>query len=291
MEKGKAENLETIVRILSREIGPRSCFQPEAHERAAMYIIEELEAFGYRPVTQEYQFGNGTWRNIIAELPGKAQDSGGLVIGAHYDTVSGTPGADDNASGMAGVLELARLYAGTAPSIPLRFVAFALEEPPVFRTDNMGSYVYAESLKKKGERLAGMICLEMIGFFSDEPDSQYYPAGFMKWFYPEVGNFISIVSDLSSRGFLERVKKAFMKGTDLPVETLSTLPIVPGIDFSDHRSFWKCGYGAVMVTDTAFYRNPHYHRVSDTSDTLDYARMAKVVDGLSAAVRRIAFSG
>jgi hypothetical protein len=133
-----------------------------------------------------------------------------------------------------------------------------------------------------------MICLEMIGYFTDEPNSQYYPAGFFSWLYPDKGNYISLVSDLHSKGFLKKVKEGFRKGTDLPVESIATLSIVPGIDFSDHRSFWKFGYRALMVTDTAFYRNPNYHRMSDTPDTLDYVRMAEVVKGLKAAIETVA---
>jgi len=290
VERVETANLEKIVRVLSLEIGPRSSYDTDSHGKAAEFIIAELRSYGYIPIIQEYQYGSSTYRNIIAEVPGTSMNKKGLVVGAHYDTMSSTPGADDNASGIAGVLELSRLFADSKPSRSLRFVAFALEEPPVFRTHHMGSYVYAESLKEKGEQLEGMICLEMIGFFNDEKGSQYYPAGFIKWFYPDTGNYISMVSDLSSRGFLEKVKKAFTKGTDLPVESIATLPIIPGIDFSDHRSFWKFGYDAIMVTDTAFYRNPHYHRVSDTFDTLDYVRMTKVVEGLVSAIQKIAFN-
>jgi len=288
MQKADAGNLEKIVRILSHEIGRRSHYLTEAIGKTVEYIVDEMRSYGYEPTFQDYQYKKNTFRNITAEVPGVSQKKG-LVIGAHYDTIDSTPGADDNASGIAGVLELARLFAAAKPSVPLRFVAFALEEPPVFRTPYMGSHVYAEHLKETGVNLTGMICLEMIGFFKDDQGSQYYPAGLMKWFYPDTGNFISMVSDLSSRGFLETVTKAFREGTDLHVESLSTLPIVPGIDFSDHRSFWKFGYDAIMVTDTSFYRNPNYHRASDTFDTLDYGRMAQVIEGLSSAIRKIAF--
>ena len=211
-----------------------------------------------------------------------------LVIGAHYDTVTGTPGADDNASAVAGVLELARIIADTPLNKTVQFVAFALEEPPLFRSKSMGSYVYAESLYQAGKEIEGMICLEMIGYFRDEPGSQFFPIPFMRWFYPDKGNFISLVSNIRTKDFLVRTKAAFKKGTDLPVESLSTLFIVPGVDFSDHRSFWKFGYNALMVTDTAFYRNPHYHKPGDRADTLDYERMTEVVLGLKSAIEELA---
>ncbi len=210
------------------------------------------------------------------------------MIGAHYDTVTGTPGADDNASGIAGLLELARLLNNQSFDKTVRFVAFALEEPPLFRSKFMGSYVYAQSLKKKGEDIKGMICLEMIGYFTDKPESQFFPLSFFRWIFPNKGNFIIFVSNLQSKFFLNRVKSGFKKGADLPVESLSTQSIVPGIDFSDHRSFWKFGYNALMVTDTAFYRNPNYHGIGDVPETLDYARMAEVVLGLKSATEELA---
>ncbi|GBE32156.1 hypothetical protein BMS3Bbin05_01065 [bacterium BMS3Bbin05] len=151
----------------------------------------------------------------------------------------------------------------------------------------MGSYVYAGRLKQAGRDIEGMICLEMIGYFTDEPGSQFFPLPFMRWFYPDRGNFITLVSNIQSRGFLNRVKKAFKRGTDLRVESLSTLFIVPGVDFSDHRSFWKFGYNALMVTDTAFYRNPQYHGPGDIPEILDYDRMAEVVLGLKSSIEEL----
>ena len=151
----------------------------------------------------------------------------------------------------------------------------------------MGSYVYAGRLKQAGRDIEGMICLEMIGYFTDEPGSQFFPLPFMRWFYPDRGNFITLVSNIQSRGFLNRVKKAFKSGTDLRVESLSTLFIVPGVDFSDHRSFWKFGYNALMVTDTAFYRNPQYHGPGDIPEILDYDRMAEVVLGLKSSIEEL----
>lgn len=281
-------NLEKIVYTLSEGVGPRSYLQPDVLKKAADYIKSEFGKYGYQVLSQEFSYDGKMYENIAVEIKGTSAPEKILVIGAHYDTVPGTPGADDNASGIAGLLELARLLKGGSFAMTIRFVAFTLEEPPFFRSRHMGSYVYAKSMKERGEQVEGMICLEMIGYFSDIPKSQFYPVSFMRWFFPDAGNFISLVSDLHSREFLHQVKEGFQQGTDLPVEYISTLSIVPGIDFSDHRSFWEFGYRALMVTDTSFYRNANYHEETDTPDTLDYARMAKVVIGLKTAVESLA---
>lgn len=200
----------------------------------------------------------------------------------------GTPGADDNASGVAGLLELARLIKGQPFDSTVRFVFFTLEEPPTFRSKFMGSYIYAKSIKEKNETIIGLICLEMIGYFTDKPESQLFPLSLFRWLYTDRGNFIAFVSNFHSKNFLTKVKEGFKKGTVLPVESISTFSIIPGIDFSDHRSFWQFGYDAIMVTDTAFYRNPYYHGAGDTPETLDFKRMTEVVLGLKAAIENIA---
>jgi Zn-dependent M28 family amino/carboxypeptidase len=185
-------------------------------------------------------------------------------------------------------LEIARLLYNHPLNKTVRFVAFTLEEPPYFRSRHMGSYIYAKSLKERGEDIEGMICLESIGYFTDKPKSQFFPISLFRWFFPDTGNFIAFVSNFQSNNFLNNVKSAFKKGTALPVESISTLPIIPGVDFSDHRSFWKFGYKAMMVTDTAFYRNPNYHSAGDLPETLDYERMAEVVLGLKSALEELA---
>ncbi len=282
-------NLKKTVYFLSNEIGSRGYLQIPSLEKTVDYITSELGLYGYDVSFQSYEFEGKTYKNIYVEIKGKKAPEKILVIGAHYDTVTGTPGADDNASGIAGLLETARLLHDRSFDKTVRFVAFVLEEPPLFRSNFMGSYVYARGLKEKGEDIEGMICLEMIGYFTDKPQSQHFPVSFFEWLFPDTGNFIILVSNLQSKGFLSRVKDAFIRGTDLPVESLSTFSIIPGIDFSDHRSFWEFGYEALMVTDTAFYRNPNYHGISDTPETLDYTRMAKVVSGLKSAIEELAF--
>jgi Zn-dependent M28 family amino/carboxypeptidase len=282
------DNLKKTVNVLSHVIGPRSFLHLDALGKSVRYITEILESYGYEVSNQSFEFESNLYLNVIAERRGTTHPEKIVIVGAHYDTVAGSPGADDNASGIAGLLELARLLREGEHGKTIRFAAFTLEEPPAFRSSRMGSYVYARSIRERGDEIEGMICIEMIGYFTDEPNSQYYPAGFFSWLYPDKGNYISLVSDLHSKGFLKKVKEGFRKGTDLPVESIATLSIVPGIDFSDHRSFWKFGYRALMVTDTAFYRNPNYHRMSDTPDTLDYVRMAEVVEGLKAAIETVA---
>jgi hypothetical protein len=288
MESEILNNLKKTVHVLAREIGSRGYNQMSELSRTIEYISKELTEYGYTVLDQPYEYRGNMYKNIYVEKAGTKEPDKILVIGAHYDTVTGTPGADDNASAVAGLLELARLLAETPLNKTVHFVAFTLEEPPLFRSKKMGSYVYAKSLKQAGRNVEGMICLEMIGYFTDEPGSQVFPLPFMRWFYPTTGNFITLVSNIESRGFLKRVKSGFKKGSDLPVETLSTVFIVPGVDFSDHRNFWKHGYKALMVTDTAFYRNPQYHGIGDVPEILDYERMTEVVLGLKSAIEELA---
>lgn len=276
--------LRVVVTRLSREIGVRNYLDADRMARTENFISDELASFGYAVTKQSFTYEGRTLQNVIAEKQGSKAAGQVLVIGAHYDTVRTTPGADDNASGVAGLLGMAKLLAGRSPDHTVRFVAFAFEEPPAYRTRNMGSYHYAKSLHDRGEAIAGMVCLEMIGFFSDRPGSQHYPLPFMKLKFPKTGNYISFVGNRRSKIFTDGFASAFRKATDLPLVTLNAPAFVVGIDFSDHWSFNKFNIPAFMVTDTAFYRNPHYHAPTDLPDTLDYLRMAKVVEGLVAAV-------
>lgn len=280
-----AAYLRDVVTALARGIGFRTYRDIVRLEQTAQYILGQFAAFGYEATRQPFPFIGNTYHNIIAESHGTHRPEEILIIGAHYDTVRTTPGADDNASGVAGLLALAREFAGFRLARTVRFAAFGLEEPPVFRTNNMGSHYYARSLKEKREQVAGMICLEMIGYFCDQEHCQHYPVPFMSARFPKSGNYISFVGNLRSKSFTKTTAEHFQKATDLPVVTLNAPPIVLGIDFSDHWSFHQFGYKALMVTDTAFYRNPHYHAPSDLPETLDFRRMAKVVEGLAGAVK------
>ncbi len=207
-----------------------------------------------------------------------------IVVGAHYDAAGPYPGADDNASGVAGLIELAHLLGKATLPLRVELVAFTLEEPPHFATFQMGSAVHAASLKKQGVSVRLMVSLEMIGYFSDASGSQGFPTPALKPFYPSAGNFITIVGKPSEGALVRRVKKAMQAASPLPVYSINAPQTVPGIDFSDHRNYWQAGYPAVMLTDTAFYRNKNYHTEQDTPETLDYRRMALVVEGIYAAV-------
>ena len=278
-----ADYLRQVVTRLAGDIGSRTYRDLDRLEKTANFVSEQFASFGYRVTRQPFVFAGNTYHNIIAECTGSSSPEMLLIVGAHYDSVSTTPGADDNASGVAGLLGLARVLANAPMEKTVRFVAFALEEWPVYRSSNMASYHYAQSLKDMNERVEGMICLEMIGYFCDREGCQHYPFPFMNTVYPRAGNYIAMVGNMRSKSFTERIAQYFQQGTDLPVVTLNAPAIVIGIDFSDHWSFGKFGYKALMVTDTAFYRNPHYHAPTDTPNTLDYVRMSKVVEGLTAA--------
>ncbi|MBF0465584.1 MAG: M28 family peptidase [Nitrospirae bacterium] len=279
------ENLKNTVYFLSKEIGPRPYSNLNALNKTSDYISASLKSYGYDVSYQPYKYKGNNYKNIYTEIKGNKTPEISIVIGAHYDTVSTTPGADDNSSGVAGLLEIARLLENSTFDKTIRFVAFTLEEPPAFMTKNMGSYVYAKSLKENNENVELMICLEMIGYFSKK---QKYPLPVLKWFYPHEGDFILLAGDTNSQHSISKVKNGFRKGTVMPVESITAPRFIPGIDFSDHRSFWKFGYNAIMVTDTAFYRNPNYHRSTDTPETLDYDSITEVVLGLKSAICEIA---
>ncbi len=268
------KNLQEHVRVLSSEIGERNMERYQNLQAAGQYIEEILIRYGYSIQSQAYLFEGKEVRNIIASQPGQRLPEETILVGAHYDTVPETSGADDNASGVAGMLELARLFSASPTARTLKFVAFSNEEDGM-----MGSRVYARRAKEEGEKIVAMLSLEMIGFFSDQVGSQQYPAG-LRFFYPDPGNFIGVVGHIRYMGLVWKVKTALKKHSTVPVESLAGVSWIRGIELSDHVSFWREGYPAVMITDTAFYRNPHYHTSTDTSETLDYKRMAEVVQGL-----------
>ena len=281
------ERLRRHVARLAGEIGPRGIFRPEALAAAADYIESEWRAQGYAVARQTYDAVGVACSNLSVEIPGAARPEEILLVGAHYDTVESTPGADDNASAVAVLLELSRRLAGLAPAVTLRFVAFVNEEPPFFLVGKTGSRVYARAARQRGDRIRLMISLEMLGYYRGEPGSQRYPPLF-RWFYPDRGDFVAFVSNLRSRGELRRLVAAFRASSDFPLQSVATSGWVPGVAWSDHLAFWRAGYRALMVTDTAFYRNPHYHRPTDTPDQLDYPAMARVDAGLAGALAALA---
>ena len=276
----KGTALHRHVEELTVKIGSRSVYEYDKLTAAKQYIVSSLKAMGYAPILQDFSYQGQVFSNIIALLPGKTLPEEVVVIGAHYDTVAGTPGADDNASAVAALLEMCRLLKDHSPDRTLKLVFFALEEQPVFRSESMGSFVYASDARNRQEQIRAMVCLEMLGYYSDNEGGQSFPLPFMSLMFPSTPNFIAVVGNLSSRGLVNQVADSMRKGGGVPVETLSTFGFVPGVDFSDHLSFWKMDYHAVMITDTAFYRNPNYHTAADKIDTLDFGRLASLLDGL-----------
>lgn len=271
--------LEADVRYLAAIEPGRSSRQRDSLDRAVNYIADSFAVAGCAPRAQEFKIDHVPYRNVICSFG--PEDAPRLVIGAHYD-VFRNPGADDNASGVAGLIELARMIATEKPALEHRLdlVAFTLEEPPHFRAESMGSYIHAQGIVKEGAELKLMISVEMIGFYSDEPGSQSYPMGFLEWLYSDKADFIGVVGGLFDRSSVARVKSLMAVSDDLPVYSINAPAALTGVDFSDHWSFWQNGLPALMVTDTAFLRNPNYHEATDTPDTLDYRRMALAVDGL-----------
>lgn len=283
--KPETENLYRLVNHLSVKIGSRSFYQYSKIKETEDYIKKVLDDLGLVYTLQTYNCQGKSVSNIIVTIPGREEAKKIFLIGAHYDTVPITPGADDNASAVAVLLEMCRILKDLRPARTLKLVFFVLEEPPHFRTTYMGSYVYAREAREIKEDIFGMISLEMLGYYDENRGSQAFPLPLMKLFYPDTANFIAVVGNLKSRRLVKQIEASIKKGSSIPVETLSTLKFVPGVDFSDHASFWRAGYPAVMVTDTAFYRNPHYHTPADTIDTLNFEKMAELLEGLTRAAK------
>ncbi len=281
------ERIKKHINILAEKIGERNIWHYDKLEASADYIEKTFEDLGYKVELQEFQIEGVTLKNLEAELIGTSRPEKIIVVGAHYDSVIGSPGANDNASGVAAILEIARLIAGEELSQSVRFVAFVNEEPPFFQTKDMGSRVYASRSRKRGEQIVAMLSIETIGFYSEDPRSQHYPFPF-SFFYPHTGNFIGFVSNLSSRNLVQKAITTFRENTAFPSEGVAAPGWITGIGWSDHWSFWKEGYPAIMITDTAPYRYKHYHAPEDTIDKIDYARMARVVEGLARVVTQLA---
>lgn len=284
-EKLLADRLSRHVgAIASRE---HNFMHPAALEASARYIETVFEDLGYSVATQRIPRDKTEVRNIEVELPGGARAEEIVIVGAHYDSVIGAVGANDNGSGVAAVIELARLLRESKPARTVRFVAFVDEEPPFYYGDEMGSRHYARRSKARGENIVAMFSLETIGYYSDTPGSQRYPFP-LSFFYPDTGNFIAFVANLSSRPLLHEVIASFRRHARFPSEGAAAPSLLPGVAWSDHWSFWKEGYPALMVTDTAPYRYPYYHTRQDTPDKVNYERLARVVTGLHGMLRELA---
>jgi hypothetical protein len=281
------DRVRKLVQVLATDIGGRDAVRYENLRKAAEYIEDQLRSLGYCPLRQTYTFAGQSFDNIEAESRGKDEAEAIVVIGAHYDTAGGLPGANDNASGVAATLELARQFAHEPQARSIRWVFFVNEEPPYFQTPEMGSYVHAKRCRERKEKITAMLSLETIGYYSDKPGTQSYPIGFHPG-YPDRGDFLGFVANFRSAPLLRVALKSFRSATSLPAEGAAAPAAIPGVGWSDHWSFWEFGYPALMLTDTAPYRYPYYHSAEDTPEKLDYERLARAVTGVAAIIRELA---
>jgi Zn-dependent M28 family amino/carboxypeptidase len=288
-QTASAARLEQLVRKLSTDFADRTFDNETRLEGAAMYLESQLARLGLKAESQRFTAEGRGYRNLVVKLGPDTPEV--MVVGAHYDVAGEQPGADDNASGVAGLLELARLLKGQSFRQGVELVFYTNEEPPFFRTPFMGSAIHARSLAESGKRASLMLSLECIGYFSDEPGSQDHPVRLLNAIYPTTGNFISLVGFYQDGDVARQVKAAMKSASDLPVYSINAPSFVVGVDFSDHLNYWNEGFVGMMVTDTAFYRNKAYHTPQDTAGRLDYGRMAKVVDGVRAVVMQHAAAG
>jgi Zn-dependent M28 family amino/carboxypeptidase len=291
VEPDLAPMLRRHVDRLAGLIGPRHLGAPRAFQAAADLVERELGEAGYSVQKQSYSVGQHEVANLIAELPGGKRADEIVVLGAHYDTVAGSPGADDNASAVAVLIEVARRMKSLRPARTVRFVSFACEERPYCYTTEMGSQVYARECRARGERIRGMLCLEMVGYYSTLPGSQKVPPSIprsLHRFFPQRGDFLAAVANLQSCRLLWNFRRGFKRAVRFPLFSIALPERVQEIRRSDNSSFWDQGYPALMLTDTSFLRNANYHQPSDTPDTLDYECMAKVVLGVTGGVARVA---
>jgi hypothetical protein len=279
------QRLQQRLHYLSVDLGERGISRPQNLKAAEDYVARELASLGYPVRRQPFISQRVEVANVIAGDPGP---QGYYLLGAHFDTVSGSPGADDNASGVAVLLEVARLAREAPTAAPWAFVGFTTEEPPAYFTPYMGSRVYARQARKNRENILGMLCLESVGYFVQDPDSQQIPLALKFLGYSTTGNYLGLVANWHSRPLLQKLEKAFQAACSLPVSTLA-VPLggafIPETRLSDHANFWDEGYQAVMLTDTAFLRNPHYHTYRDTIDTLNLDAMVEITLGLARFVR------
>jgi len=279
------EELQADVLKLAGEIGERNMWHYTQLNAAADFIENSFSRAGLQPRRDSYEMHGQACHNIEAEIRGASPRI--LLVGAHYDSVLGSPGANDNGSGVAAMLALARRFVGRKTEHTLRFVAFVNEEPPYFLSNEMGSFVYAGRCKERGDKISAMISLETIGYFSDAPHSQNYPSPGLGLFYPKVGNFIGFVGNVGSRALLRRSVALFRKHAKIPSEGAALPAFIPGVSWSDQWSFWRNGYPGIMITDTAPFRYPYYHSGSDTPDKLDYDRFALVVSGMQKVIEEL----
>lgn len=286
-ERQLERELRAHVVTLAGQIGERNLFHYDKLLQAAEYIKDTLQRSGHEVQGQEYLVAEQICENIEVEVKGNTRPDEIILIGAHYDSVKSSPGANDNATGVAAMLALAGKFMNTQNSRTIRFVAFVNEEPPFFKSRNMGSRVYAHRSRERGERIRLMFSLETIGYYTDEPGSQDYPFP-LQLIYPTTGNFIAIVSDTNNGPWVRKVIGVFRQQAQFPSEGAAIFGWLPGVGWSDHWAFWKEGFPAIMVTDTALFRDPFYHTANDTPDHIHYEHFARVVSGLQRVILGIA---
>jgi hypothetical protein len=281
------DELRDHVSKLAGEIGERNVFLPKKLAAAADYLEATFANAGLKVTRQNYPAGGATVCNLIVEIAGTSRSHEVVIVGAHYDSVSGSPGADDNASGTAAVLTLAKRFAAEKPARTLRFVAFVNEEPPFFYTERQGSLVYAKACRERGDNVVLMLSLESLGYYDTREGSQKYPFP-VGLCYPSRGDFIGFVGRTSERRYVRRCVKLFREHAQFPSAGGALPGWLEGIGWSDHWAFWQAGYPAIMVTDTTLFRSPHYHQATETPEVVDYDRMARVVDGLEKVIKAMA---
>ncbi|MDB9312368.1 M28 family peptidase [Spirulina sp. CS-785/01] len=283
-ERQLQSELQADLQYLSGEIGEHNYFHYDGLKQAEDFLVSRFESFGYTVNLQEYEANQQKFNNIEVEIPGTDKAEEILVIGAHYDSVVGSPGANDNGSGTVAILALAKALVKREFSRTVRLVEFVNEEPPFFWTEEMGSLVYAKKCRDRNDNIIGMLSLETIGYYSEQPGSQDYPLGLLDKVYPITGNFLAFIGNFSSRKFVKQVIQSFRTHTQFPSEGTTLPDGVSGVGWSDHWSFWQVDYPALMVTDTAPFRYPHYHTPEDTPDKVNYAALARVVAGLERVI-------
>ncbi|MDR3235329.1 MAG: M28 family peptidase [Prevotellaceae bacterium] len=265
------------LRIITKTDGYRNYQNINRLNQTAKYILSVFQQYADTAYYQPYQVKDVTYKNVVCRI-GSANDKPLVIVGAHYDVCGDQEGADDNASGIVGLLELVRLLSDKKINYPIEIVAYSLEEPPYFRSEYMGSYIHAQSLFNAGTPVYGMVVLEMIGYFSDRAKSQSYPVKVMKVAYGTTGNFILLARKTNAGEFVKKFSAGFKHSANIDTKSLKAPSKLQGIDFSDHLNYWNFGYDALMVTNTAFYRNHNYHHTSDKMETLDIPKMMKVID-------------
>jgi hypothetical protein len=270
------KRIERDLRIITKTEKPRNYLHVDVLDDVAAHIYSELLKTCDTVFFQPYEVNGVTYKNVVGRKGVEHENT--VVVGAHYDVCGDQEGADDNASGVVGMLELSRLIKKDTLDFQLEFVAYTLEEPPFFRTEQMGSYVHAKSMHEENRDVLGMICLEMIGYFDTTKGSQDYPVGALKLFYGSRGDFITVVQNYGNGSFGRKIKRGMKKQKRIETKSFKGPTSLPGIDFSDHLNYWKFDYPAVMITNTAFYRNKNYHQPSDQMETLDIGRMGLVID-------------